>query len=259
MGLRDSNLNTAEALDNSEVDIDTSADPTATYAVGDLIIIDNEIMEVVSTTTPASTPTIEQQFTDSPDHDEEITTGPYGSRGQTFSPSINHTIIQVDLLLFRHGTFDPHTLTVAIRAVETHLPTGAALASGTTDGSTLTSNAAGEWRSITLGAGAALTANTEYAITISGGSAAYIKNLQAGGYARTGWAIYGSADTWYSNQGGDILFKEYYNATTSGYVTVNRGARGTTPAVHDTGKDIYFWSQDPGGAINKAIAMGMLG
>lgn len=82
--------------------------------------------------------------------------------GQTFTPSEAHTITSVKLKLFRDGL--PGTITVSIRATSGGLPTGADLASGTTDGDTLTG--AAEWREITLGAGTELLASTKYAIVV---------------------------------------------------------------------------------------------
>ncbi|MBA7589542.1 hypothetical protein ES708_31627 [subsurface metagenome] len=89
--------------------------------------------------------------------------GVYGPNweAQTFTPSVAHKITSVKLKLYRRGS--PGTLTVAIKAVDvSHHPTGADLCSGTTNGNTLTEDMAGEWREITLGAGANLNTDTEY-------------------------------------------------------------------------------------------------
>ena len=83
-------------------------------------------------------------------------------RCQTFTPSIAHTVTPVKLLAYRGGS--PGTVTVSIRATSADLPTGNDLCSGTTDGDTLTTNTAGEWREISLGAGYSLLASTMYAI-----------------------------------------------------------------------------------------------
>ena len=84
--------------------------------------------------------------------------------GQTFKPDSTFTILYVKLKLARVGS--PGTITVSIRATSAGLPTGADLISGTTDGDTLTTNAAGEWRTITLFPGTTLTADTTYAIVV---------------------------------------------------------------------------------------------
>ena len=86
-------------------------------------------------------------------------------RAQTFTPQVAHKIASVKLKLYRTGS--PGTVTVGIRAtdVDGH-PTGADLCSGTTNGNTLTTDTAGEWRGITLGAGYNLSASTKYAIVV---------------------------------------------------------------------------------------------
>lgn len=98
---------------------------------------------------------------------EDSWSGPYGTSwiAQTFTPSVSHKVTSVKLLLYRIGS--PGTVTVGIRAtdVDGH-PTGADLAFGTTDGNTLTTSTAGEWREIYLSAGYDLTASTKYAIVV---------------------------------------------------------------------------------------------
>ena len=84
---------------------------------------------------------------------------------QTFTPSISHKITSVKLKLFRSST--PGTVTVGIRVTdESGHPTSDDLCVGTTNGDTLTTNTAGEWREITLGGGYNLLASTKYAIVI---------------------------------------------------------------------------------------------
>ena len=85
-------------------------------------------------------------------------------RAQTFTPSVDHIITSVKLLLYRVGS--PSTITVSIRATSAGKPTGADLASGTTSADTLTTNTAGEWREITFSSGALLLASTMYAICV---------------------------------------------------------------------------------------------
>ncbi|GAJ02051.1 unnamed protein product, partial [marine sediment metagenome] len=90
----------------------------------------------------------------------------YGSywAAQTFTPSTAHKITSVKLKLFRVGS--PGTITVSIRATFGGKPTGGDLCVGTTDGNSLTTSTAGEWREITLGAGYNLNAFTKYAIVV---------------------------------------------------------------------------------------------
>lgn len=119
-------------------------------------------------------------------------------RAQTFTPTIAHLITSIKLLAYRLGL--PGTATVSIRATSGGAPTGIDLCSGTTSASTLTTDTAGEWREITLGAGALLTAGVKYAIVIaapSGNLTTKILYLRirepVGGYA--GGSTYDSGDS----------------------------------------------------------------
>lgn len=101
------------------------------------------------------------------DTEGDFTAHIYGNsqRAQTFTPSTAHKITSVKLLLYRYGS--PGTITVSIKAIDgSGHPTGDDLCSGTTDGNTLTTSSPGEWRKITLGAGADLSADTTYAIVV---------------------------------------------------------------------------------------------
>lgn len=89
-------------------------------------------------------------------------------KAQTFTPSVGHIITSVKLKLYRINT--PGTITARIRATDANgAPTGSNLCSGTTDGDTLTTDTAGEWREITFSPGALLLAGTKYAIVYNGG------------------------------------------------------------------------------------------
>jgi len=80
---------------------------------------------------------------------------------QTFTISVDHTITSVKLLIYRVGS--PGTITVGIR---TSTMVDADLCSGTTDGDVLTVDTEGEWITITLGAGYAITDGTTYGIVV---------------------------------------------------------------------------------------------
>lgn len=86
-------------------------------------------------------------------------------QGESFTPRTAHTITSVKLKLYRLGA--PGTLTASIRATDVggH-PTGGDLCSGTTSGDSLPAAYAGEWREITLGAGAPLSDGVKYAIVL---------------------------------------------------------------------------------------------
>ena len=83
---------------------------------------------------------------------------------QTFTPSVAHKITSVKLKLFRTGS--PGTITVSIRATQDGKPTGGDLCAGTTNGNTLPTGPAGEWREITLGAGSDLNVGVKYATVV---------------------------------------------------------------------------------------------
>jgi len=135
-------------------------------------------------------------------------------KAQTFTPSTNHKVTSVKLLLYRVGS--PGTVTVSIRATTDGKPTGADLCVGTTDGNTLTTNTAGEWREITLGNGYDLSADTQYAIVI--------RALNAISTNRVVWCLdassptYGdgtyvyssdSGDSWTVDNARDCMFEEW--------------------------------------------------
>ena len=86
---------------------------------------------------------------------------------QTFTPTATYHISSVKLKLYKTNNLG--TITVSVRAVDgSNKPTGSDLASGTTDGSTLTTDTAGEWREITFSSNYKLYNGTRYAIVIRG-------------------------------------------------------------------------------------------
>jgi len=133
-------------------------------------------------------------------------------KAMTFTVVTAHIITSVKLLLYRHGL--PGTLTVSIRATDgSGHPTGDDLCSGTTDGNTLTTSSSGEWREISFGAGALLSASTKYAIVIRGGTSdtncAYWRrapNLYATGNSE--WSS-NSGDSWTANTSYDLMFEDW--------------------------------------------------
>lgn len=91
--------------------------------------------------------------------------------GQTFTASKNYTITAVGLLLYRDdlvGEFG--TLYASIRntvaADGGKIPSGADLCVGSIDSNTLTTNVAGNWHVVDLGAGSSLVDDGEYAIVV---------------------------------------------------------------------------------------------
>ncbi len=144
---------------------------------------------------------------------------------QTFTPAISHTITNVNLLLYRANS--PGTITVSIKATAAGVPSGADLISGTTDGNTLTTNTAGEWRTISLGSGISLTSGTQYAIVVreAGGTIQDIVRWRSDnsspGYA--GGSYVTSADsgsTWTANTSRDFMFEEWSPAIVPSVATL---------------------------------------
>lgn len=134
--------------------------------------------------------------------------------GQTFTPSIAHPISSVKLLIYRLGS--PGTVTVSIRATNQGKPTGSDLCVGTTDGDTLTTNTAGEWREITFSASTALTASTMYAIVVRALSGAVLNRVfwrcdsTSATYANgTYTSSYDSGSNWANISKRDTMFEEW--------------------------------------------------
>lgn len=140
---------------------------------------------------------------------------------QTFTPSTNHTVSSVYVKAYKVGT--PGTLNVDIKAVDgSSKPTGAALATGSIDPSTFTTDSGGSWYEITLGAGAAITASTEYAIVFRSSGSSDVNNCTrlrsdntsptyAGG--QRGYSS-NSGSTWAMSTSYDILFQEWDTTAT---------------------------------------------
>jgi len=133
---------------------------------------------------------------------------------QTFTPSVTHVITGLKLLLYRVN--GPGTVTAVIKATDgSGHPTGTTLASGTTDGDTLTTNTAGEWREITLSSTAILNASTKYAIVVS--VSTNFPNYLYWRYDKDDATYAGgnkensddNGATWISDAGSDFMFEEY--------------------------------------------------
>jgi len=123
---------------------------------------------------------------------------------QTFTAGSDYDISSVKLLLYRTVTYSPGTVYVTIRATAPsgagRAPTGSDLASGTTDGSTLTTSTAGEWREITFGSPLSLTNGVEYAIVVVCDNAANFalkwRGKSTGAYANGNRASSSDGSSW---------------------------------------------------------------
>lgn len=107
------------------------------------------------------------QLQDSYDTNDNSTLGSSDTYwiAQTFPAGATYDINSVELLLYKHSSLSPGTITISIKAVDGNgKPTGADLCSGTIDGDTLTTNTAGEWKEITFSSAYSLSCGTQYAI-----------------------------------------------------------------------------------------------
>lgn len=151
----------------------------------------------------------------------------YGYRlAQTFTPSGNHTVKAIRIKVYKIG--NPGTLTVAITATNAGHPSGAALCSGSYNADSITTDTSGQWITVSLGSGTALTAGTKYALYCwfnggsSGNSDGFIRHglywlcdastpAYAGGNAETS----DSEGVVWTAQTEDFLFEEWTTTTTA--------------------------------------------
>jgi len=138
-------------------------------------------------------------------------------QGETFTPRDAHTGTSVKLVMYRVG--NPGTVTVSERATDVDgLPTGEDLCSGTTDGDTLPTEYSGEKREVTLGAGAALSDGTKYAIVVralAGDVDNYVRwrFKSPAPYPRGAHVFSSDAGvTWEEDMSRDMMFEEWGDA-----------------------------------------------
>lgn len=143
-----------------------------------------------------------------------------GQLGQTFTPSVGHTITTIKLKLSANGT--PGTITLSLQDTASGKPTGNILSSTTFDGN-LINQSSFNWYQFTLPS-YALVANTQYAIVITCAAAnpneiqwAY-DNLETTPYSG-GTRLNYSAGVW-NILGTDFQFEELGSASTAEWVEV---------------------------------------
>ena len=157
---------------------------------------------------------IRYEYYNTGDDDGRTCSGVYW-RGQTFTPDTIHTITSVKLLLYKISA--PGTITVSIRDTSSDLPTGIDRCSGTTDGNTLTTNSAGEWREISLGAGYSLLASIQYAIVVRAVSPFLVLRVDETSPTYSGGTYVYSLDSgssWAKIDTTDLMFEEWGAAGT---------------------------------------------
>ncbi len=149
-------------------------------------------------------------------------------RAQAFTPSVNHKITSVKLKLWRDADAKG-TVTVSIRNTWAGGPYPDVeddLCSGTIAVSSITTDHAGAWYEITLGAGYDLIADTKYAIVVRvPGSTAYYcvwwRYDSTGEY--TGGEFWYSTDSgvnWDEEVGYDFMFEEWGELVVTAYNTM---------------------------------------
>jgi len=93
---------------------------------------------------------------------------------ETFTVGETFVIKSVKLKLLRDAVLAPGTITVSIKNTAANEPIGDDLIYGTTNGNTLTDDAAGEWRTITFNTQKEISAGTTLSIVVrSSGAGAY--------------------------------------------------------------------------------------
>jgi len=134
--------------------------------------------------------------------------------GQTFTPSIAHTVNSIKLLLLRVGF--PGTVVVSIRNTTAGEPSGFDLTGGATNGNTLPPGAPYEWREITFSAGTPLLAGTKYAIVVRSASPTYANRVKcrldasAPTYAGGQYVTSGDYGVTWTRNPPDLMFEEWY-------------------------------------------------
>lgn len=135
--------------------------------------------------------------------------------GQTFTPSVTHTISYVVLKMYKVNS-PTHNITVSIRATSSDLPTGSDLCSATINASTLTTNSSGANYTFTFGTNPKLSAGTKYAICVndsgdSSPNASVIFFNTSGSYSGGDMVrSTNSGSTWsFPGSGWDMYFQEW--------------------------------------------------
>lgn len=185
-------------------------------------------------------------------------------RSESFTPQNSHTLTKVRLRLRRKGL--PGTLNIHIRAADaSHLPILPDLATGSIDGNSLTDAGWGDWYLIDLGAGVALSANTEYCIILEAPSSTSSKYVEwvgstASNYPNGLHALSSNNGvTWAAQATQDGYFIEYETAQVGGTKFCLRTAPdvGNSPPGAGAIYNIRFYSAQKaeGGAPLLAVML----
>ena len=163
--------------------------------------------------------------------------------GQLFTAGDNYTITQVKVRLYRVGS--PGVMTLAIKASAAGKPTGADLATGTTNCNGITVDTGGELVAFTLGAGTALTNGVVYSIVVRDGVdnsnkvvIRYESNNPYGSGTRVSSTDSGSA--WTINATHDHNFETYSGS--DGTFSELSGTIAAETAVEDADLEVISYS-----------------
>ena len=161
---------------------------------------------------PTDAQTLYENFATGDDATESV----YGANwsAQTFTTGTAHSVSSVSLKLNRTGT--PKIFTVSIRLTGVNsTPVGADLCSGTYNGSTFNTTAAGEWYTINLTPEYSLENGEEYAIVaraVAGDGSNYVgwRYDSGNGYAAGNFTTSNNSGVdWTHNPANDFMFKVY--------------------------------------------------
>ena len=172
---------------------------------------------------------------------------------QTFTTTGAYTISSVMLKLYRVST--PGEITVTIRTTSGGEPTAVIVATGTTDGDTLTIDTSGEWREITFVTPGSLNATTVYAIVVSVPGAEATKKIHT--RAENAISTYANGRMFQSSDaeanwdaGGpgianwDIVFKNYGGGILADHAPVDKKYSKRLVAIGDN--EVWIESAESG-------------
>lgn len=133
---------------------------------------------------------------------------------QSFTPSVSFTIYYIKFLMYRTGS--PGTITVELKVTDGDgKPTGSILASGTTNGNTLTTDSGGEWREITFSVPYTLSFGIKYIIIAHARDGVYanrahiLVDASSPTYSGGNRVYFVSGPAWYVDVNKDLMFETY--------------------------------------------------
>lgn len=169
---------------------------------------------------------------------------------QSFTPSTTHRITKVVLKLFREGTIG--LVNVAIQGDDSNKPDGSFIATGTIDGTTLTTNTSGTWYSINFSLNPTLTATTKYWIILSCAStdgdnnANWRVDTNTAAYAGGNYsASTDSGSSWAAQSGYDLMFEEWGRVST-GFETDKTYSKQLISIANNE-----LWYESPAGTMKE--------